>query len=114
MKKIYIASPYTKGDKEKNVMVQIKAYWQLFERGFLPIAPLLAHYVHIHYSLDYEQCMKIDFEWIKLSAAILRLPGESSGADREVEFANELNIPVFYSLCDLFGYFKNDATEGKQ
>lgn len=31
----------------------------------------------------------------------LRLPGESSGADREEEFARKLGIPVFYSISEL-------------
>lgn len=106
MKKIYVASPYTIGDKEQNVMKQINAYWFLFRNGFLPVAPLLAHYVNIHYPLDHEKCLQIDFELIKICQAVLRLSGKSSGADREVKFANDdLGIPVFYSYDGLLNYY---------
>jgi hypothetical protein len=44
----------------------------------------------------------IDFEKIKRSDALLRLPGESSGADSEVQLALSLSLPVFYSFKDLF------------
>jgi hypothetical protein len=106
-KKIYIASPYTFGDKEKNVKVQIDAYWFLFKNGFIPIAPLLAHFVHVHYPLNYERCLKIDFELIKICQGVLRLPGKSDGADKEVIFAkHDLSIPVFFSYDELLDYYK--------
>ena len=40
----------------------------------------------------------IDLEWVSCSDAVLRLPGESAGADREVQHAKSLNIPVYYSI----------------
>jgi hypothetical protein len=45
--------------------------------------------------------MKQDFEWLKCCDAVLRLPGESTGADREVALAKELGIPVYYSIADI-------------
>lgn len=33
--------------------------------------------------------------------AVLRLPGESSGADKDVEIAHELGLPVFRSLDEV-------------
>lgn len=33
--------------------------------------------------------------------AVLRLPGESSGADKDVEIARELGLPVFRSLDEI-------------
>jgi hypothetical protein len=38
--------------------------------------------------------------------AILRLPGESAGADEEVKLAKELGKPVFYSIVDLRNHFE--------
>jgi hypothetical protein len=32
---------------------------------------------------------------------VLRLPGESSGADAEISLAQEHDIPVFYSIEDV-------------
>ena len=47
---------------------------------------------------DYEEMMEYCFETILRCGAILRLPGKSSGADREVEFARDNNIPVYISV----------------
>jgi hypothetical protein len=33
--------------------------------------------------------------------AVLRLPGESTGADVEVAYAEGLNLPVFYSIDEI-------------
>jgi hypothetical protein len=38
---------------------------------------------------------------------LLRLPGESSGADAEVEYAKAHNIPVFYNKADLIEWRNN-------
>jgi hypothetical protein len=35
--------------------------------------------------------------------AVLRLPGESSGADQDVAIANELGLPVYHHLADVPG-----------
>lgn len=103
--RVYIASPYTIGDKEANVKAQLVAYHELRDRGFFPFAPLLSHYVQLVRPRLYEDWMTIDFEWLEACDAVLRLPGESSGADREVAHAAEESIPVFYtleSLCSAF------------
>jgi hypothetical protein len=47
---------------------------------------------------DYELWLEIDFAWVKKCDALIRLPGESSGADREVELARSLGIPVYFSI----------------
>ena len=39
-----------------------------------------------------------DIDWLKKCDAVLRLDGESTGADREVLLAGELNPPVFYTV----------------
>jgi hypothetical protein len=53
----------------------------------------------------YEFWTEIDLEWILRCDALLRLPGDSTGADAEIKFATEHNIPVFYSVWDLAAYF---------
>jgi hypothetical protein len=42
-----------------------------------------------------------DLNWLAKCDAVLRLPGASSGADREVEYAQKLGIPVFYSIEEI-------------
>ena len=96
--KIYIASPYTLGDVAVNVKRQIDAFNELMDKGHTPFAPLLAHFVHLVHPKSYEQWMQWDLEWLSQCDVVLRLEGESSGADREVQRAKELGIRVVYSI----------------
>ena len=102
---VYIASPYTLGDKLKNVYRQIDVADQLMNDGFCPVVPLLTHYQEERHHKSYEDWMKIDFEKLKRCDALLRLEGQSSGADREVKFAIENRIPVFYDIETLYDAF---------
>lgn len=49
--------------------------------------------------LTFEDWMRIDFELIRRCDGLLRLPGESVGADAEVEHAGKLGLPVFDSVA---------------
>jgi hypothetical protein len=106
MTKVYIASPYTIGDQAANVRRQIDCFDELLKLDFVPFAPLFTHFQHLVHPADYEVWMNWDFEWVKCCDAILRLSGESPGADREVELAKAEGIPVFYSIEDLVAFFK--------
>ena len=105
MKKVYVASPYTQGDPEANVRRQIDAGEELINAGFIPYLPLLSHYQHIVHPHDYETWCRLDNAWVKSCNALLRLPGESKGADDEVMLAFKLGIPVYHSIEDLIKYF---------
>ena len=101
--KVYISSPYTIGDKHENVLRQINAFHALAVNGFTPFAPTLSHYIDIIYPMDYDWWLKYDIEWLEQCDAVLRLDGESLGADKEVEHAKKLGIPVYYSLSEIVG-----------
>jgi hypothetical protein len=101
MKKIYIASPYTKGDVAVNVKRQLDCANELINMNYAPFAPLLSHFQHMAHPRSYERWLMLDLEWIKVCDGVLRLEGESSGADKEVELAKKLKIPVYYSLEEL-------------
>jgi hypothetical protein len=107
MKKIYIASPYRIGDVGQNVRAQMEVFDLLVTMGHVPFAPLLFHFQHIVFPLPEAVWLELDFEWVRACDAVLRLPGESRGADMEVEVAKVANIPVFTSIQDLEFYFKN-------
>ena len=98
MKMVYIASPYTIGDMAQNVKRQIDAADELMNVGFCPIIPLLSHFQHMVHPRPYEDWMEIDKEKLRRCDVVLRLPGESKGADIEVALAHELGIPVFKSV----------------
>lgn len=101
MKKVYLASPYTQGNTSINVRRSMDAANQLMDLGFAPYCPLLNHFLHELRPRSYDEWIAQDDIWIPSCHALLRLPGESKGADREVELAKELGIPVFYSIGEL-------------
>lgn len=49
---------------------------------------------------SYERWMEYDFGIIEHCQGLLRMTGESPGADREVEFACTLGLPVFFQEGD--------------
>ena len=99
--KVFISSPYTVGDQSDNVRVQMDVFKKLYDAGFMPFAPLLFHFQHIVHPMEYESWMEIDFAWLESCDFILRLPGESPGADREVKHAADNGIPIAYSIDEL-------------
>ncbi len=105
MIKVYIASPYTKGDVAVNVKRQLDCVDELMNLGFAPFAPLYSHFQHMAHPRPYEDWVKIDLEWVKVCDCVLRLDGESNGADGEVEFAGANGIKVFYTIDELKKFY---------
>lgn len=103
-KRIYVAGPYSRGDSVANVRRAINVGSLLLSRGFAPFVPHLTMFWHLCEPQDYETWLAYDFEWVKACDGLLRLDGPSPGADREVELAMQLGIPVFYSLDTLYAY----------
>ena len=103
--KVYIASPYTKGDVAVNVKLQLDTVDQLMTLGYAPFAPLYSHFQHMAHPRPYEDWISIDLEWVHACNVLLRLPGDSSGADGEVAYARELGIPVVFSVEELLEKF---------
>jgi len=108
MIKVYIASPYTLGDVAINVKRQMDMADQLMNLGFAPFVPLYSHFQHMAHPRPYADWIKLDLEWVEVCDCVLRLSGESSGADGEVLYARELNKNIFYSLDALTLYYKLD------
>lgn len=101
MVKVYIAGPYTKGDVAINVNRVIQAADKLLALGFIPYVPHLTHFWHLISPHPYETWLDIDNAFLVLCDCVLRLPGESSGADKEVELAKAKGIPVYYNIEEI-------------
>lgn len=99
--KIYIAGPYTKGDVAQNVRKAIFAGDQVAERGHVPFIPHLTHFWHMLHPHAYEFWLEQDLAWLKECDAILRLPGESAGADSEVDYMESIGKPVFHHFSEI-------------
>lgn len=102
MKKIYIASPYTYGDKLQMVKLQIDAWHILRDKGLIPIAPLLTHYINEVKERSHSEWLEYDFEILRMCDYVIRLKPldnfgveiPSPGADMEEEEAKRRGIPL--------------------
>lgn len=101
MKKVYVAGPYTLGDVAVNVRNAIIAADVLADHGFAPFVPHLSHFWHMHRPRPYADWLAIDLAFLLSCDLVLRLPGESPGADLEVKTAQERNIPVYFDIDTL-------------
>lgn len=120
---VYIAGPIRKGSLLHNVRQADAAMGELMRRGYSPINPMLSVYAgcstddqntlatHGVWAPADPQAKLVGVtaqDWLDMDLAIvercdvvLRLPGESVGADGEVAHATKLGIPVFYSIDEL-------------
>ena len=102
MKTVYIACPYTKGDVAVNVRNAILMAEKVREAGFLPFVPILTHFWHFMSPHPYEYWTSMDLEWLHYCDCILRIPGESSGADAELDYNRmHLGKSVYYDIASL-------------
>lgn len=93
--KVYIAGPYTKGDVAVNVRNAIEAGVQLIDAGHAPFIPHLSHFIHLQAPRPWQTWMAYDCLFLTACDALVRLPGESVGADIEVDVARRQGIPVY-------------------
>jgi hypothetical protein len=134
-KRIYIAGPISLGNLAENVNRATAAFVSLGKEGLAPFAPAWSVYskpcstvtrliaVADTDVLDPTQCvcigtrngnsemvhsdwLDIDLAWVSVADAVLRLPGESKGADTEVAHARSLGIPVFQSVEEVIAWAK--------
>jgi len=98
---IYVSAPYSKGDVTENVRRACMVGNLILAKGHIPFVPHLSHLWHIISPKTYQEWLDMDFAYIYRMDALIRVPGDSSGADREVALAEKLGIPVYYSLSEI-------------
>jgi hypothetical protein len=103
--KIYVAGPYTKGDVAVNVRTALAVANELADLGFAPYVPHLTHFWHLIFPRPYDYWLELDNEFLPYCDALLRIPGESSGADKEVQLARSLNKPVLNSVNEIKAHY---------
>ena len=106
IKYVYIAGPYTNGGIVHNIQAAIDWAETIMERGFVPYIPHLSHLWDIYSPHPYDEWLEFDLKWLDRCDALLRIPGVSAGADMEVGYALEHNIPIFNSVMELSKYVK--------
>lgn len=109
--RIYIAGPYTQGDVAVNVRNAYEAANHLANLGFAPFVPHATHFWHMLFPRPYEFWLELDNQFLPCCAGLLRLPGPSTGADKEVSLAQTLGIPVFTEIDELANHFGSRSGE---
>lgn len=104
-RKVYIASPYTIGDVGRNLHIALKTADELMTLGYIPFVPIIAHFQHILSPRPYEDWMKWGDAWLRECDILLRIQGESKGADMEEVVARAEGIPICYSIEQITSFF---------
>ena len=110
MKRIYVAGPYSANnvmDVLHNIRKGIRMSYIIFAEGYAPFSPWLDfHYVLMDNPerLTVKNFYEYSLAWLEVSDAVFVLPDfeNSKGTLAEIERAKELNIPIVYSLDELF------------
>lgn len=96
---IYLAGPYTlpRGGEAENTRKALLVAEELRKVGHKVFVP------HLMYSgwagvfgLTWQQVMDECLAWVTRCDALVRLPGESRGADAEAELAEDLGLTVYH------------------
>lgn len=98
LRHVYVAGPLSQGDQLANIRNAILSGETLRKAGLVPFVPHLFSFWHLLSPGAYESWMALDFAWLERCDALVRLPGLSSGSDREVQRASALGLPVYYSV----------------
>lgn len=98
---VYVAGPYTNPDPCANTHRAVRMGQYLWERGYCPFVPHLSHFWHTMIPNPYQMWLDLDILWLEKCDVLLRLDGESSGADKEEEHARKIGIPVVYTIDEL-------------
>ena len=99
--KVYVAGPYSTGDVMLNIRAAVEAADQLVARGHIPYVPHVTGMWHLVSPRPYQWWLSYDEVWLRCCDAVLRLEGESAGADAEVLLAKRLYMPVYYGIDEL-------------
>lgn len=123
--RVYVAGPISRGDLAENVNRAGYAFRRLAGAGLAPLCPHWSVYsggaVTDAYGnvtaratangngMTHGEWLAVDLAWVAVADAVLRLPGESAGADEEVRFAIMAGIPVFTSVEHVVKWAKANA-----
>ena len=110
LRRIYVAHPIGANDEHRSrkIAAALEATRALLVAGFAPWTPgmFAASFGNsaADWLLSYEQWCALDMEFLEVCHAVLRLPGESPGAEREVSRARALGLPVFHTVEEVIAW----------
>lgn len=92
---IYISGPYSHGDHLENVNKAVDVADQIAKAGHTCFIPHLYRYWNERHEHDYDFWMRQDLAMLSRCDSLVRLPGDSPGADKEVDEARRLGLEVY-------------------
>jgi hypothetical protein len=102
---VYIAGPYTRPCPVANTRAAIEVMHRLWKSGVItPICPHLSLLADMVCPMPYTEWLKLDLELLRRCDAVLRMPGDSYGADCEVDDADRCGIKVFEDENALYAW----------
>lgn len=99
--RVYISGPITLGDPVKNFAQADEAMAEIMELGYCPLNPMLTMRSQYAGHFSWQQWIDSCLSWVEVADAVLRLPGDSRGAEVECAHAINLGIPVFNGIPEL-------------
>jgi len=98
--RVYIAGPMaTSGEPGPNLHAAAVAAAEVIRAGHSPYVPHLTWILDAIAPFPRGEWQHQSLAWIETCGALIRLPGESVGADAEARYARTLGIPVFFSVA---------------
>ena len=98
---VYIAGPIRLGDPAKNVRNAMDVADVLISQGHSPYLPHLTHFWDIANPRPLDDWLTLDKAWLRRCDCVLRIPGESEGADAEVAYAQGRGMTVYWNIQDI-------------
>lgn len=95
--RVYVSGPLTSSGLEThNAREAITVAEELWQRGYQPFCPhLTVLWGFLYPEKPHAEWIEMDKGWVDVCDILVRIPGQSKGADMEVEHAFSQNIPVF-------------------
>lgn len=109
--RLYIAGPIRKGNLADNIQKATDVACAFAKLGYAPFVPHLSCYFDgpdgecsnsascvqpkAENRLNAEEWIRIDLAWVEAADILIRIRGESAGADAEIAHAKEHGIMVF-------------------
>ena len=105
--RVYVAGAYSSPTligALDNMRRGMQLAFKVLKAGFSPFVPWFDYHFSLIGDVTIEEYQGYCLPWIEVSDAMLIVPEgveESNGTQAELKLAEELGIPIFYSLKDL-------------
>jgi hypothetical protein len=115
MKRIYVAGSYSSNTTLgtfDNMRVGMRTGLDVLLAGYAPFVPWFDYHFQLmligHEKLTVQNYYDYSLAWLDVSDAMLVLPNSehSKGTQKEIKRAEELGIPIYYTLDEIKQYVK--------